>query len=85
MKKFIIAILLCGLVASTLFSEEVTYEDFYNRVYLVYGEKRLEDFTKIWNYAVSINAKNITWEVIVKLLDNPQCLCGADKDDKLFK
>lgn len=85
MKKFIIALLLCGFVASTLFSEEVTYEDFYNRVYFTYGEERLEDFTKIWNYAISIKAKNLNWETIAYLLENPQCLCVADKDDKLLE
>ena len=81
MKKILLVFFIIGI---NLVSAE-SYDELYFRVIKEYGEKRIQDFRNIWNYASKSGAKEVSWEIVKKLLKDGQCLMEATDESIILQ
>ena len=81
MKKILLVFFL--IRASLIFAE--SYDELYFHVIKEYGEERIQDFRNIWNYASKSGAKEVSWEIVKKLLKDGQCLMEAEDESIILQ
>ena len=81
MKKILLVFFLIGI---SLVSAE-SYDELYFHVIKEYGEERIQDFHNIWNYASKNGAKEVSWEIVKKLLKDGQCLMEATDESIILQ
>ena len=81
MKKLLLVFFLFG--ASLIFAE--SYDELYFHVIKEYGEERIQDFHNIWNYASKNGAKEVSWEIVKRLLKDGQCLMEAEDESIILQ
>ena len=81
MKKILLVFFLIG--TSLIFAE--SYDELYFHVIKEYGEERIQDFHNIWNYASKNGAKEVSWEIVKRLLKDGQCLMEAEDESIILQ
>lgn len=81
MKKILLVFFLIEI--NLVFAE--SYDELYFHVIKECGEERIQDFRNIWNYALKSGAKEVSWEVVKKLLKDGQCLMEATDESIILQ
>ena len=81
MKKILLVFFLFW--ANLIFAE--SYDELYFHVIKEYGEERIQDFHNIWNYASKNGAKEVSWEIVKRLLKDGQCLMEAEDESIILQ